>query len=247
MRLNRLEQERQSVTENGQKLTFHRSSSLSFPATGVFTGSAVKPTNDLEAACEVLKTKGHCTAQAVLMNGKTFKAFYENAQIFALGNNWRMQLYVIGTNPGPVPSFGVDYVKAGAGYEGFIKIGSYTLYIFTYNGTYNPTDTTISYYQPDGEVLVFDPYARFDRAFGPSEMTADAIDDLLYETLFGISTAEITSEALGNVMNASLFDPRMFHFGVEKNGTTGYKLITQAAPIFLPTQVDSVVQITGCL
>ena len=78
------------------------------------------------------------------------------------------------------------------------------------------------------------------------ELTDDEIDAMVYRQVMGISNQTVdTSRLFGRFMNVGLIDSRMFHLGASKDKLRGYRIVSQTAPIYAPTQVDGVFRLTG--
>jgi len=216
-------------------------------ASGVWSNIAGDATGDLLVACNQLRAIGRVTAKAVIMNNGAFMALVNQTAVQALADNRRLSFHSIGKDIGVMPSWGQKLVDAGAQWQGWIKIGAYHLDIFTYIDTYETDAGVITPYVPVDEVYVWDPMARYDRYFGPGEMTQDAIDAMVYKEIFGVNKNMVLSAGLKNAKNKALFDSRQFTLGAEKKGTSGYKIITQSAPMYVPCQTDTIYTLTGVM
>ncbi len=227
------------------KLDYLRNTNLTSAVGTIWTNVAADAEADLLVAVKALRQYGRVTAQGVLMNNKAFVGMYNQTKMKSLADNRRLAFHSLGQDPGMMPAWGQKIVDGGGQYQGWIKVGAWTLFIFTYIDSYETDAGVQTFYVPEDEVYVFDPFARWDRYFGPGEMTEDAIDDQVYRQVFGISKDASISRALTNVKNKAMFSSQMFTLGAEKNGTRGYRIITQSAPMYVPTQTDTIYSLTG--
>lgn len=236
----------QNVNEAGSlQLDYLRDTGLTSAVGTVWTDVAADAAADLLVACKALRAIGRATAEGILMNNDPFLGMIQQTKIVALANSRRMSFVALGMETGPMPAWGQKIIDGGGQYQGWIKIGAWTLHIFTYIDSYETDADVQTFYTPQTEVYVFAPNARWDRYFGPGEMTQDAIDEQVYREVFGISKAAAISQGLENVKNQAMFDARQFTLGAEKNGTRGYRVITQTAPMYVPTQTDTIYVLTG--
>lgn len=244
------------INEAGtQQLDFLRSTNLTSAAAAKWDLVASDGEADLAVACEALRVYGNVTADGILMNNDAFVGLYNQTKMQALANNRRLAFHSIGNSeggkpsdlgqPGMMPAWGQKLVNGGAQWQGWIKVGAWTLQIFTYIDSWTTDAGVDTPFVPVDEVYVFASGARWDRYFGPGEMTADAIDEQVYREIFGIPKAASLSRSLSNVKSPGIYDARQFILGAEKNGTKGYRIITQAAPMYAPVQTDSIYTLTG--
>ncbi len=237
----------QNVSEDGtDKLDFYRNANLTAAVGGVWTNNANNPLDDMSAGVKALREIGHVNGRAGLCNQDTFLALINNSNVTDLADNRRLSFYSLGMDPGAMPAWGRPLVAAGAQYQGWIKVGAWTVYLFTYiDGYETDADPAVfTPYMPQDEFMIWDPMARYDRYFGPGEMTEDQIDEMVYRAIFGVSKSRGAS-APPNTMNPGIVSANMFILGAEKNRSKGYSVLTQSAPIFAPIQTDSIYRITG--
>lgn len=237
-----------TVNTQGDTLTFGRAAALTTAASSVWTTADYDIiTNDVIPAMKALREK-HVYGNLGIFGEDAFNAFVNNSTIKSLADNRRLAFHSIGDSSliGPAPAWLMPLIEAGAQYQGWVKAGTDTIYILTYTDFYINSSGTAVPYMPVSEVLFTNINVRHDRYFGPGEMTDDAMDAMVYREVLGISNQNInTSNLFGRFSNVGLVDSRMFSLGAEKNGTQGYKIISQTAPIYAPTQVDGVFRLTG--
>jgi len=237
-----------TVNTKGDTLDFGRAASLTAAATGVWTGAAYDIIgNDVIPAMQALRDK-HVYGHLGIFGEDAFNAFINNSTIQTLADNRRLAFHSMGEASmiGPAPSWLQPLLAAGAQYHGWVKAGTDTIYIVTYTDFYINSSGTAVPYMPVSEVLFTNINVRQDRYFGPGEMTDDAMDAMVYREVLGISNQNInTANLFGRFSNVGLVDSRMFSLGAEKDGTSGYKILSQTAPIYAPTQVDGVFRLTG--
>jgi hypothetical protein len=112
--------------------------------------------------------------------------------------------------------------------------------MWTYPAIYDNAAGSQVLYLPDPQVLVMAKGARFDRNFGPADHLEMVSLDF-YRNTFGI---DLQVEVGQQVMNSGIFRSDMFHldaFSGENNKVLNIR--TQAAPIFVPVEIDCVVKI----
>jgi hypothetical protein len=239
-----------SFNAAGDTVDYGRNASLTAAASSVWTTSSYDLiTTDLEPMMNELHLL-HTKATYMVLGSDAWTAFYNNDVIKALAESRRMSFVAIGSPiAGEIPQVPAKFarlVEAGAIYQGWIKVGARDLHLFTYDDFYFDDAGSEVYYMPTKEVFMSDMGVRYDRYFGSGEMTQDSIDAQVYEMVFGVRPGRVTGiDMFGRVMGANLLDARMLNFAAEKEGTRGYKIITQTAPIIAPVQVDGVGRITG--
>jgi len=237
-----------NVNESGsEQITYPRDSNLTETLTNQWTNTTLgTPLSDLKDACIGLRTIGKVNADYVIMGISAFDAFINHPDVATAADNRRLSYQSLGFDNGkPMnPSF-ADLVNAGLAYQGWVKIAGWDLQVFTYYDIYETDAGVATDYMPKGEVVVGSSRARYDRYFGPGELTEDSIDNMVYRDIFGIDPMAAGSRLPMNTKNAGLFDPRMFICSAVKDGNRGYKIMTQTAPIYGMTQVDSVYRITN--
>lgn len=240
-----------TVTEgaSAETLDFYRNSNLDKALS--FTIDDVANLDiqaELLTACRNLRIYGKTTARGVMFGDESFVNFYNRSDIQTLADNRRLSFVALGMDPGAMPNVPAfkAIVKGGGQYEGWIKIGSWTLHVFTYIDGYETDAGVFTKYLPDDEVIVFSPDGRRDRYFGPSDLLPpDQMVNMLYADLFGMAPGGVAGKLPAGVNNNALFSPFMFYPSATKDSDKAYLIKTQAAPMFVPTQIDTVYRMTG--
>lgn len=238
----------QNVTESG-------SETISYPRNVNLTKTLINqwsdtingtPLSDLKDGCLNLRVYGKMHADYCIMGIDAFQDFISHPKVATAADNRRLSYQSLGleTDKKMTPNF-QKLVDAGLVYQGWVKISGWDLQVFTYYDIYETDDGVPTDYMPKGEVMVSSSKARYDRYFGPGELTEDSIDNLIYQDVFGISPMVAGNRIPKNTKNIDLFDPRMFICSATKDKNRGYKIFTQTAPIYGCTQVDSVYRITN--
>lgn len=239
-----------TVTEgaNAETIDFFRNASL----TDALTNPISDPTTDIQAemlaGCRLLRTIGRVTADAVMMGDPSFLDFTNRTDIKELADSRRLSFVSLGMDPGPMPNNPVfaELIAGGMMYQGWIKLGSWSLSVFTYIDGYDTDAGVFTEFLPDDEVIVFASKARRDRYYGPSDiLPPDDLVNMLFANVFGILPGQAAGIVPEGIKNAALFDPAMFYLSMTKEGDISYKLKTQCAPMFVPTQIDTVFRLTG--
>lgn len=238
----------QNVNEAGSEtISYPRNALLTDTLTNQWTDvTNGTPLEDLKDACVQLRVTGKVNADYSIMGIDAFQAFVAHPKVATAADNRRLSYQSLGFNPEKpmTPQF-QKLVDAGLVFQGWVKIAGWDLQIFTYYDIYETDAGVATDYMPKGEAIVAASQARYDRYFGPGELTEDSIDNLVYQDVFGISPMVAGNRIPPNTRNVSLFDPRMFICSATKDGNRGYKVYTQTAPIYGCTQVDSVYRITN--
>lgn len=237
-----------NVNESGsEKLTYPRNSSLTSTLSNQWTdGTNGDPLGDLSDACVALRQIGKVSADYAIMGITAFDAFVNHPKVATAADNRRLSYLSLGFDSmKPMNPVFSDLVAAGLAYQGWVKISGWDLQVFTYYDIYETDAGVATDYMPKGEVVVGSSRARYDRYFGPGELTEDSIDSMIYRDVFGMDPMASGGVLPMNTKNVALFDPRMFVCSASKDANRGYKIITQSAPIYGMTQVDSVYRITN--
>ena len=242
----------QTVNEDGvEKLDFYRHADL----TTALANPITDETNTdilgvLSGACSDLRSIGHLTARASIWSEDSFLALIDRTDVKALADNRRLAFHSIGKlDPGTMPAIPqyAEMVAGGMQWQGWIKVGSWELQIFTYIDGWETDAGVFTKFLPDDEFMVFAPQARRDRLFGPSELLPpDPAQEELFRSVFGIMPSAAVGLTLdGGIDNARIFDANMWHMSFTKDEDRAYKIKTQIAPVFVPVQTDSVSRFTG--
>ena len=209
-----------AFNEAGDVVDFGRDSNLTAAASSVWTTAAYDPiTNDLEPMMNQLHLL-HTKATYCIMGREAWTAFYNNDVIKDLADSRRMSFTALGSPiAGEIPQVPARLRKladAGAIYQGWIKVGSRDLHIFTYDDFYFDDAGTEQYYMNPKDVFMSDVDVRYDRYFGSGEMTEDAIDAQIYSMVFGVGPGSVNmSNMFGKVQGAKLLDARMMRYAAE--------------------------------
>lgn len=203
------------------------------------TSATADPLGDLETAGTKVFRNGNRRPTDTIMSDGAWQNFIETTQVKDAGNNRRIVHFVADMNMS-APAGYDDWVNAGAIFQGRVKAGNWVLNIWTYPAVYDNASGTQIAYLPDPQVLVMAKGSRYDRNFGPADRLEMASLDF-YRNTFGI---DLEVEVGQQVLNSGIFRSDMFHLDAYSPGNNKVLNIrTQAAPIFVPVEIDTVVKI----
>ena len=201
---------------------------------------------DLDAACELIEQDGNAVPDMLCIGGEALKAMTGNTVFQALADNRNLEFIQV-SDKLPVPPEFSRFVKSGWSAQGRLRtLKGYTLWVFTYNRTYEADDGKATKLMPEDKAFVTSSRVRCDRYFGPPEvlpMTTHRRQE--YQDLFGFDP--LVPLMPGNVLGGgAVIDGSMFHCDCYMAGDAKSLTIrTQSAPIYATTQTDGFVVLTG--
>lgn len=203
--------------------------------------------DDIDPACDLIRSNGHMTADMMIIGSGGFSAFIQDATVQELADIRRFEMIEIGNVN--VDQKYARFVAGGMMPRGRIMTpGGYELMVFTYNDTYENSSGVATKYLSTESALICSSQARCDRYFGPSEllpMTAGR--SAWYQESFGFNPnmppMPPNVKGLDAVVNPAMFYFDAFPAANQKSVT----LRAQAAPIFATTQTDCFVTINDLL
>lgn len=222
---------------------FYRNSNMTVTLGTAWTG-ATDPIVDYDDAWVAMRQIGRATVTSnvtglgSILGADSFEAFITNSVIENIADNQRLMR--VEDNPGMrPPDVYQKYVDAGLTYQ--FKLTTYqghVFHMFTYPDYYQLDAGTWTPWMPTDEVLVFNPLTRADRYFGPNErLPMDPAQRQLYQFWMGMDPMTVKPPA--NIKSwTSNFDPRMFHFDLQKKDRS-LLIRTQCAPIYAPVHTDA--------
>jgi hypothetical protein len=238
-----------SCEGSAEKITFPRHADLSKALATPFSNAGTDVTGEFVLACEKLREIGRVNANGVIMGDESFADFIARTDTQSLADNRRLSFHSIGMDPGPMPSDPVfqRMIEGGAQWQGWFKIASWTLQIFTYIDGYQTDAGTFTKYMPDNECLVFATKGnRRDRYYGPSDiLPVNNMTRMIYNDVFGIAPEALIARVPEGIKNSALIDPRMFHTSAIQFEDKAYQIKTQCAPIYAPVRVDTTYRMTA--
>jgi hypothetical protein len=201
---------------------------------------------DIDTACDLLEANGNIGPNFMGIGGESFKALIENTAVAALADNRRFEFIQAGRDLPVPPEFG-RFVSSGWIPQGRMRTPKgYSLWIFTYNRTYQIANGTNTKIMPEDKCFITSTEARCDRYFGPPEsLPMISLRVQLYRELFGFDPSSppmpMNIQNSGAIVDGSMFYCDALISPDWKNCT----IRTQSAPIFATTQTDAFVTITG--
>lgn len=241
----------QTVTEGttAEVIPFYRNSNLSKALATTFSNAATDVDGEFLTGCQAIRRYGKSNAVGCLIGNQSFIDFVNRTDMQTMADNRRLTFLQMGRDPGPMPADPIfNQIVAGGGqYQGWYKVGSWTLHFFTYiDGWENDAGTTFTQFMPDDETLLFATAARRDRQYGPSDiLPPDAHTRNVMSDLFGLSPEGLVASMPPGIKNESIIDPRMFYLSAERKGNKTYEVNTQCAPLFVPVSVDTTYRMTA--
>jgi hypothetical protein len=113
---------------------------------------------DIETACDLIVDDGQGEPTMMIMGDVSFNTFIKDSDVQALFDNRRIDQGAIS---------GMTPIGKGGKLRGNIKVGSYSLDIYTYNGRYkNPQTGAKTRYMPSDKVVIIPGDIRLDATFG---------------------------------------------------------------------------------
>lgn len=236
------------TTNNDLIYDFDRSASLFITPAVPWDNAAADILGDIENAFDQVRIIGKVRPNVMFMAGDVTAAFFANTTLRQLGGDNTGFTLVKAGQDSPVPSQFNDLVAGGADYRGFlITPQGRTLHLFCYNHYYDDSTGTAQPYMPDGSAFIAFYGARCDRYFGPSErLPLLSTDMALYTEMFGFSPMAIPMP--DNIYGGGIITPQMFYCDAYRtNDNKKVTIRTQSAPIFVTTQTNSFVTLSGLI
>ena len=200
---------------------------------------------DLETACELIEQDASLPADFFGIGGQAMSAMIHNEAFQTLADNRRIEFIQVSMDL-PVPKEFARFVRSGWLPQGCLRTPKgYTLWVFTYNRTYQDSDGTPTKLMPEDQAIITSSRARCDRYFGPPETIPSKQKDDLYMDLFGFDPKVPPIPV--NILNGkAVVDGSMFHCDAYmSNDAKRLTIRTQSAPIFATTQTDAFATLTG--
>jgi Phage major capsid protein E len=201
---------------------------------------------DIDTACDLLEANGNVDPNFMAIGGVAFSGMVNNTVFQTLADNRRMEFIQVSQNL-PVPPEFARFVAAGWIAQGRLRTPKgYSLWVFTYNRTYQDANGTATKLMPEDQAFICSTEARCDRYFGPPEllpMTRHRVQ--IYQDYFGFDPS--VPPMPPNILAAgAVVDPSMFYCDCyESSDGKALSIRTQSAPIFVTTQTDAFVTMTG--
>jgi hypothetical protein len=240
----------QTVTEGAttEKILFPRNANLSKALATPFSNAATDVDGEFLIGCQNIRKYGRAQANGCLIGSQSFIDLINRTDMQSLADNRRLSFLSMGREPGPMPADPVfeQIIKGGGQYEGWFKVGPWTLHFFTYIDGYDTDADVFTEFMPNDETLLFATRARRDRQFGPSDiLPPDGQTRAVMADLFGISPEGVIAALPQGIKNSAIIDPNMFYLSAERKGNKTYEINTQAAPLYVPAMVDATYQMTA--
>ena len=202
------------------------------------TAATATPVTDLTNAGQLIARDSHRRPTDIIFGQGSWTEFLATTQIQNLADKRRLIHFVTDMAVDTIAGY-EDWTAAGATFMGQIQTGIYKYNMWVYPAVYDASGTD-TLYLPDGEIIVLAKGSRYDRYFGPKDRLE--MDQSFVKKMFGIGDVSGTP---AGVQNAGIFSSDMFHFDVfAKGNNKALNIRTQAAPIFVPVDADSVVKMT---
>ena len=203
---------------------------------------------DIDAGCDQMRAKGRTTPDMLIMGGGAINAAINDAAFQKLADNRGFKLIQI-SSTSPVPEKYTRWTKAGFDARGFLvtPVGR-ILWVFTYQDGYDDDGGTFTKYMPSDKCVLISTNARFDRMFGPGEtLPSTPQRDQWFRENFGFDP--IGGQMPTNIKNpGAVVNPQMFSFdGYGSSDAKTLVIRTQAAPLFITTQTDTIVTLDDVL
>lgn len=113
---------------------------------------------DIEALCDVIRNDGKARADQIIFGGDAWAEFMADEEVMAAFESRRIDVGMISR----VPNRGQD----AAQYRGSLDVGSYSLDVWTYGGTYEDASGDVQEYLDPAKVVVRASSGRLDGTFG---------------------------------------------------------------------------------
>jgi hypothetical protein len=199
--------------KNSDSLDFKRKSTHSDTPTTKW-GNSGHPLADIEAMCSVIKKDGKRKPKRAIFGNKAWNVFFGNADVLAvLDKKW-----VDANRISP------SEVAQGGTYKGRMWFGDYELDLYTYPEYYINAAGVETPYIVEDTVILMDPTARLDKAFGAIELMPGATEDYRRRGL-----PVLPEFVQGQIVPY-----------VKEDYPTALWAGVQSAPLVIPTAIDTI-------
>ena len=226
---------------------FRRKSDHTVSISDKWDGGSAAIIDDIESACDKVKTDGRIRPDILCLGGEAHSAFINDTDVQAQADNRRFELIQVSLNF-PVPANLTYMVTAGWTAYGRLRTPKgYELWIFVNQDYYENNAGTVVDYMPQDQALIMGSQARLDRYFGPGEtLPMIGAKRQLYSDMFGISP-ESPPAPMGTFDNGIIRPDMFYHDAYVSGDWKKVTMRTQAAPIFATNHTDAFVTLTDLL
>lgn len=195
---------------------------------------------DIDAACDFVITKGKGRPRVMLIGSTKFLEWTKTTQFLAIADK-RHKINIQADYDQPAPSYLKFMENAGADFQFNYKTAmGRKLAVFTYDHTYINRSGSEVRLLGANDMIIFDPFARFDVAWGPNDyMDHDTAKMQMYMDVFGMNL-EAMGRASAAVPSGFLYGG--FHYDAYWSSLSGkgIDVRVQAAPLYVTTQTDAI-------
>lgn len=178
--------------------------------------------SDLKGLCDQIRDNGKARADQVIFGSDAWLAFLNDEKAMKAFETRRIDLGMISR----VPNRGQD----SAQYRGTIDIGSYSLDVWTYGGTYEDANGEVKEYLDPAKVVVRASSGRLDGTFGAIPNIGEILGTGPRQQLLPELPARMTGVAEGVDFHTNVWTDER---GENLYGGVG------ARPLMIPTAIDT--------
>lgn len=196
--------------------------------------------NDIDAACDFVIKTGNGSPRVMLIGDTKFKEWKATTK-FKAEADYRHVVNIQSPFDPSMPSNLKFMEDGGAIFQFMYKTGKgRKLAVFTYDHTYVNLSGTATALLGVNDMIIFDPYARFDACWGPNDyMERDTMKMRMYMDVFGMDIESVGNE-IPDIQKGFLYGGFHYDGYWSSFGGKGVDIRLQAAALFITTQTDAI-------
>lgn len=235
------------TSDTNLQYDFRRSAGNTITVSNTWDSGSQTILADIDAGCDVVKTKGRVKPDILCLDGASMNAFLADTDVKAKADNRRFELIHI-SRDFPVPPKLNFMVEAGWIAFGRLRTPKgYELWIFTNQDYYENASGTVIDFMPNETALIASSKARCDRYFGPPEMLPIIpMRRQLYTEMFGINI-DNPPMPMDTTVGGIIVPQMFYHDAYVSADWKKVTVRTQSAPIFATTHTDAFVTLNNLL